>query len=210
MRNALIADDHEVTRRGLREILRDAFDGIEVYEAGDGASVLGQLSNRTWDLILVDVMMPGTNVIDLLTQIRAENASVPILVLTAATETEYATQTLKAGANGFIHKHRAADDLVNAIRAVANGGTYLHAETATAIAVALRETSAPVPHTALSERELVVFCKIARGLTVKQIAFELGVSDKTIATYVARIREKTGINSFVEIARYALQNGLVD
>ena len=210
MQHVLIADDHEVTRRGVREILREAFDGIDITEAVDGDSMRAQLPEQSWDLIMLDIMMPGSNVLEMLAHIRQRWSSVPVLVLTAAEEIEYVVQTMKAGANGLIHKHRVSDELLEAIRRVADGGTYLHAETASEIAATLRETKPSLPHEKLSDRELEIFRLIALGRAVKEVAGDLGISDKTVATYLARIREKTGLTSHVEIARYALQKGLVD
>ena len=210
MRYVLIADDHEVTRRGMREIVHEAFPEVEILEAADGPGVRSQLTARPWDLILLDIMMPGSNVLETLARIREMHPSVPVLVLTAVTEVEYVVQTMKAGANGLIHKHHAADELLGAIKRVADGGTYLHAETAIAIATSLRATEPARPHKDLSARELEIFRLIALGQAIKEIADELGISDKTVATYLARIREKTGLSSPVAIARYALKNGLVD
>ncbi len=212
MQSVLIADDHEVTRRGLREILTDKYSGIEVCEVGDAKEFREELPLRTWDLILLDVRMPGAKVLDLLQLTRALEPPPPVLILTALTEIEFVTETMRAGANGFIHKHRASDDLLEAVSIVARGGTYLHPETAMDLAKNLRDSSDPaaLPHLALTKRELEVFCMIARGLAIKEIGGELGLSAKTVATYLTRIREKTGINSHVEIARYALQHQLVD
>jgi DNA-binding NarL/FixJ family response regulator len=210
LRNVLIADDHEVTRRGLREILREAYDGVEVCEASDSSSVLARLPERDWDLILLDVLMPGGTVLETISGIRIQAPTVPILILTAVTEIEYVLQTMKAGANGLIHKHQAADDLLNAVNQVANGGRYLHPDTAIAIAAGLPGKSAELVHLRLSSRELEIFRLIAKGRAVKEIAGDLGLSDKTVATYLGRIREKTGLTSHVDIARYALQHALVD
>lgn len=209
MRTVLIADDHAVTRRGVRELMHEAFVDLEVVEAADVPGVLTALPTRTWDLILLDVMMPGGSVLDVLAAIRAHAPVVPVLVLTAAVEIEYVTHCLQAGANGLIHKHRASDELLDAVRKVAAGGTYLHADTAVQLAGELRP-SVPPPHEKLSARERAVFLLIARGRAVKEIAGELGLSDKTVATYLARIRDKTGLSSHVDIARYALQHRLVD
>ena len=210
MQHVLIADDHEVTRRGLREILADAFAEIVVGEAADADGLLAQLHARPWELILLDVMMPGPGVLATLAQIRAQLASVPVLILTAATELEYVLQTMKAGANGLIHKHRASDELLDAIARVAGGGTYLHPDTAAAIAAGLHDGQPPPCHARLSPRELDIFRRIALGRAIKEIAGDLGLSEKTVATYLARIREKTGLGSHVEIARYALRAGLVE
>lgn len=210
MKHILIADDHEVTRRGIREIVRDAFPDATIAEASNAAAVHAQISAHPCDLLLLDIVMPGPSVLETLSKIRATHPALPVLVLTAAIELEYIVQTMKAGANGFIHKHRASDDLLAAIREVASGGTYLHSESAIAVAMSLRAVKPALPHTRLSERELEIFKCIARGRAVKEVAGDLGISDKTVATYLARIREKTGLTSHVEIARYALQNGLVD
>jgi two-component system invasion response regulator UvrY len=210
MRNILIADDHEVTRRGLRELLRDTYPHVTVVEAADSDAVLAQLDVQEWDLILLDVMMPGIGILALLAAIREKTTKVPILVLTAATEVQYVIETMKAGANGLIHKHRAADELVEAMGKVASGGTYLHPDTAVAVAAALRDETKSLPHSRLSARELEIFRLIALGRAVKEVAAQLELSDKTVATYLARIREKTGLMSHVDIARYALHHGLVD
>ena len=210
MRNVLIADDHAVTRHGIRQLLRDAFEGVEVVGVGDGDAALAELPSRPWDLILLDVMMPGPSILVMLGRIRAVNANVPVLVLTASSEIEYVIETMKAGANGLIHKHHAVDDLLEAVQRIAEGGTYLHADTAAAIAKTLHARKPTLPHHDLSERELDIFRRIALGRAIKEIGFDLGLSEKTVATYLARIREKTGLTSHVEIARYALKNGLVD
>ena len=210
MRNVLIADDHAVTRHGIRQLLRDAFEGVEVVGVGDGDAALAELPLRPWDLILLDVMMPGPSILVMLAKIRAVNANVPVLVLTASSEIEYVIETMKAGANGLIHKHHAVDDLLEAVQRIADGGTYLHADTAAAIAKTLHARKPTLPHHDLSERELDIFRRIALGRAIKEIGFDLGLSEKTVATYLARIREKTGLTSHVDIARYALKNGLVD
>lgn len=210
MKHVLIADDHAVTRRGIRALLLEHFEDAQVVEASDGHAVLHELPRRPWDLILLDVMMPGPGIIALLSSLRAQNPNVPVLVLTASNEIEYVVQTMKAGASGLLHKHLAADDLVTAIDKVMAGGSYLHAETAIAIARSLQAKKPNLPHQDLSERELDIFRRIALGRAVKEIGFDLGLSEKTVATYLARIREKTSLMSHVDIARYALKNGLVD
>ncbi|MBS0359222.1 MAG: response regulator transcription factor [Proteobacteria bacterium] len=209
MTNILIADDHEVTRRGIKEILREAFNTAEIFETLDFASTLNQINKQQWDLILLDIMMPNGSVLEIIHAIRAHSSTVPILILTSATETEYVIQTMKAGANGFIHKHRAVDDLLEAIKKVKAGEAYLHAETAIDLAKTLHEKKNSLLHEKLSNREFEIFRLIALGQTVKEIAFKLNLSGKTVSTYVRRIREKTNLTSYVEIARYALQNCLV-
>jgi DNA-binding NarL/FixJ family response regulator len=210
MKHVLIADDHAVTRRGVRDLVQELFENAECIEVGNGDEVVAQLHSRPWSLLLLDVLMPGKPILEVLAEARAAHPSVPILVLTATNEIEYVVQTMKAGANGLIHKQQAAGELVEAIRRVADGGNYLHPDTAVAIATTLRERKPRRVHEDLSEREIEIFRHIALGRSIKEIAYDLKLSDKTVATYLARIRTKTGLNGHVEIARYALRNGLVE
>lgn len=210
MRRVLIADDHEVTRRGIRDILLDHFPDLKVVEAADADSAYSHLSSRDFDLLILDLLMPGEPVLKNIARIRSQFPRLPILILTAATETEYIVETMRAGANGLIHKHRASSELIEAVGRVCSGGSYLHPESAVAVAATLREGKEEALHDRLSERELEVFRLIAVGFSIKEIALQVSLSEKTVATYLARIREKTGLNSHVDIARYALHRGLVD
>jgi len=210
VKHVLIADDHAITRRGLRELLQDAYAGLEVAEVGDADAAIEQAYRRDFDLALLDVLMPGPGILQVLARIRQARPTMPVLVLTGSNELQYVIETMQAGANGLIHKHHAADELLHAIVCVAAGGSYLHAETAVAVARVLQTPKARLPHESLSAREMEVFRRIARGQAVKEIGYELDLSNKTVATYLARIREKTGLNGHVDMARYALQHGLVD
>lgn len=205
----LVADDHEIVRRGLLDLLCEEFGQVETAEASNGAEVLAALRQGQWDLLLLDISMPDTDVIDVLTRARKVAPELPILILTAVREVEYVVQTMRAGANGVMHKHRVAEELVTAIRTVVAGGQYLHPETALEIASAVREPEQPA-HDNLSDRELEVLRLVAVGKSIKEAAASLHLSEKTVATYLSRIREKTGLRSLVEIARYALKTGLVD
>jgi len=133
-----------------------------------------------------------------------------VLILTAVSEAEYAARTLAVGANGYITKQHASDELVLAARKVMAGEIYLSSEAARVLASGLRNKDTIAPHETLSRRELEVFCLIAQGKTIKEIAYELSVSAKTVSTYVSRIKEKTGLENYVDIARYALKNQLVE
>lgn len=210
MKHVLIADDHAVTRRGLREIVLELHPEAEVAEVADGDALLAQLDARPWSLVLLDVLMPGPGIVVLLGRIRQRHPTLPVLALTASTEIEYVVETMRAGANGLVHKHEADTELSQAIHRVAGGGNYLHAETAIAMARALHDKQPVHPHLDLSERELDIFRRIALGRTIKEIGYDLNLSAKTVATYLERIRKKTGLGSHVEIARYALHNGIVD
>lgn len=211
MRRVLIADDHPVTRRGLHAIVQEVFEDAEIGEASDAATAIELVTARKWDLLLLDIFMPGTGSnLDLLPRIRKAAPSLPILVITSATDLSFAIQSIKAGANGFMHKHLPPEELVRAISTVIEGGTYMPGETAAAIARSLSEDRPILPHEKLSRRELDVLRGLARGRAVKEIAGDLEISEKTVATYIARIRDKTGLQTFVEMARYALQHELVD
>ncbi|MDG9670859.1 response regulator transcription factor [Hahella sp. CR1] len=210
MINILIADDHEIVIRGLKDLLQSEFSEIEIGTACNHNELISQLALRQWNLILLDIVMPEMNVIDMLTQIRHSNPDVPVLILTAISETEYAVRTLSAGANGYITKQQAANELIEAVHSVLAGGTYLSKEAVIALAADLKKEKPCNPHERLSSRELEVFCMIAKGKTIKEVAYELSVSAKTISTYVMRIREKTGLENYVDIARYALLHKLVD
>lgn len=210
MLKILIADDHAVTRRGLREILQDTYGEVEIGEAADAAEAIRLAESKRWDLLLLDIVMPGMNIIDALEVFRERFPTMPVLVLTAISEMEYVVRTLKAGAKGYINKQYATDELIRAVGKVLAGETFLSGDAIAHLAASLREDAATMPHHKLSERELQVFCLIARGRTIKEIAGDLEVSDKTVGTYLARIKEKTDLVSYVEITRYALQHRLVD
>ncbi len=209
LKRALIADDHGVTRRGLGEILRDLYPGIEIGEAVDQPSMLARVRQGGWDIVLLDAMMPSARAAETTRAVRAIDPSLPILVITAATGLDSVIETIKAGANGLIHKHRCIDEVVEAIRKVAAGETYLHPDTEAEIERELAASKQPLLHERLSEREGEIFRRLALGRAVKEIAGDLDISAKTVATYVARIRQKTNLGSYVEITRYAMQNGLV-
>jgi two-component system, NarL family, invasion response regulator UvrY len=205
----LVADDHEVVRRGLKDILADEFDKVRIGEARDSKETLTLVAERKWDLILLDIVMPGPDIVEVISEIRKRQPDVPILILTAVSELEYAVNTIKAGANGYITKQYASDELLLAIKKVLAGETYLSGETVKELAATLRGGEEK-QHQKLSPRELEIFCLIAKGESVKEIAADLNCSDKTVSTHLSRIKEKTGLSSYVEITRYALQNRLVE
>jgi two-component system, NarL family, invasion response regulator UvrY len=206
----LIADDHEVVRRGLKLILLEEFRDAQVGESGNARETLEQLAAREWDLVLLDINMPGQSGLEVLAEIKRRRPKTPVLILSASTESEYAVRTIRAGAAGFINKQHAADELITAIRKVMSSGTYVSAAVANQLAYAVKRGAAQAVHEKLSDRELEVFRLIALGKSVKVIAGELALSEKTVGTYIGRIKEKTGLSSYVAITRYALQNKLVE
>ncbi len=206
----LIADDHEVVRRGLKLILLEEFRGAQVGESGNARETLDQVAAREWDLVLLDINMPGRSGLDVLADIRQLRPKTPVLILSASSESEYAVRTLRAGAAGFINKQYAADELIAAIRKVMSTGTYLSAAVTEQLASAIQGRDAQTAHEKLSDRELETFRLIALGRSVKEIATELGLSEKTVGTYIGRIKDKTGLNSYVDMTRYALHHKLVE
>jgi len=206
----LVADDHELVRRGLTLVLEDAFGRIEIGEAVSSQEALRQVADRKWDIVLLDLNMPGSRGLDLLAEIRRLRPKLPVLVLSASSEAEYGFRTLKAGAAGYVNKQHASEELVLAVREALAGRTYVGSATARKLAENLRGDAVRLPHEKLSDRELEVFHLIARGRSAKEIAGELRLSEKTVGTYVARIKDKTGLRGPVEITRYAFQNKLAD
>lgn len=206
----LIIDDHAIVRRGMVSLLGEFFKDVEVGEAGDAREGLAAVIREDWDLAIVDISMPGRNGLELIQDIKRERAALPVLVVSAHSEKDYAVRALKTGAAGFVSKQSAADMLVTAIQRVLTGRRYITPTVAEHLAGALAGESAATSHEVLSNRELQVLQLIASGKTVKEISADLALSEKTIATYRARLSEKMGLATNVELTRYAIQHGLVE
>jgi DNA-binding NarL/FixJ family response regulator len=206
----VIADDHPIVRAGLKQILADASDIEVVAEAGDGHEILKLIRKGNVDVVLLDISMPGLMGLDALKQMNAENPKLPILVLSMHPEEQYAIRVLKAGASGYLTKAAAPEQLIGAIRKVYRGGRYVSAALAEKLALGLKVGATGLPHENLSDREYQVLCLISSGKTVKEIAEELSLSEKTISTYRTRILEKMNMKSNAELAHYGIKNELVD
>jgi DNA-binding NarL/FixJ family response regulator len=205
---ALIIDDHEVVRRGLAQILRENFEGLDLAQAGDARQALTLLAEHPWDIVLLDINLPGRSGIDLLQEIRLRSPRTRVLVISAYPEGEFALRALKLGAVGYLTKNSAADELVAAFKKALAGGMYVTASLAEKLASGLQKDFHTEPHEALSNRELEVLGLISSGKTLKEIAADLALSEKTVATYRARLSHKLGLSTNVELARYAIQHGL--
>lgn len=210
MIRAVIADDHPIVRAGLKQILSDASDIEVAAEAGDGHELLKLIRKERVDVVLLDITMPGFMGLDALKQIKVEKPDLPILVLSMHPEDQYGIRVLKAGASGYLMKSTAPDQLVGAIRKVYRGGRYVSPSLAEKMAFGLQTGATELPHEALSDREYQVLCMIASGKTVKEIAAELALSEKTVSTYRTRILEKMDMKSNSELTHYAIKLGLVD
>jgi len=210
MTRILIADDHQIVRHGLRDILTSHFPGAAFGEAATAAEAINLLIERDWDLLLLDINLPGRSGLEVLEDARRLRPHTPVLVLTSYPEEQFAVRAFKLGAAAYLTKQSATDELLSAVRRVLEGGKYLTLSLAERLANSLGTPGGDTPHEVLSNRELHVLRLTALGKSVKEIAAELGLSEKTVATYRARISEKTGLKTSVEIARYALKHGLVD
>jgi two-component system, NarL family, invasion response regulator UvrY len=206
----LIADDHAILRRGLREILMRELEGVVCGEAENVEQFLAQVQNQNWDLAIVDITMPGRSGLDVLRDLQGVKPGLPVLVLSMHPEDQYGKRVLKAGASGYMNKESAPEELIKAIRKVLAGGRYVSPALAEKLAVEWGTNGVRPLHESLSDREFEVLRMIALGKTISQIAAELHLSATTISTYRARILEKMNMTTTAEIMRYALRNGVVD
>ena len=206
----LIADDHTLMREGLKQILATAGDMLVAGEASDGFQTLARVREGEWDLLLLDMSMPGRSGIELIKQIKSEKPKLPILVLSMHKEDENAVRSIRAGASGYVCKDSASQQLLSAIRSVAKGGRFISADVATDLAFNLILRDDRAPHTSLSDREFLIFRKIANGETINDIALQLNLSAKTVSTYKTRVFQKMQMTSVAELIRYGLKHGLLD
>ena len=205
-----IADDHEIVREGLKQIVGDTSNMVIAGEASNGHEVLSKVLKNDYDVVVLDISMPGINGLDVLKQIKSQKPKLPILVLTMHPEEQYAVRVLRAGASGYLTKESASDELITAIRKVSTARKYVSSSLAEKLAFGLEFDSKKPLHETLSDREYQVMCMIASAKTVKEIAEELFLSAKTISTYRTRILEKMNLKNNAELTHYAIKHGLVD
>ncbi len=210
MIRVLIADDHAVVREGIKRILADTEDISVTGEATDGPETLAMASQGAWDIVLLDLSMPGSSGIETLKLVRKQNPYLPILVLSIHPEDQYAVRALSAGASGYIQKTSPPSDLVAAIRTVAKGRRYVSSAVASSLASRVDRLSPKLPHERLSNREFQVMCLISSGKSVGDIARELSLSVKTVSTFRSRILQKLELRHNAEVTRYAILHRLVD
>jgi two-component system, NarL family, invasion response regulator UvrY len=205
----LIVDDHAVVREGIKRVLaKDPL--MEVGgEASSSAQALKLLREQTWNMVLLDISLPGKSGLDLLKIIKSEWPDLPVLILSMYPEDQYALRVIKGGADGYLTKESAPDELIGAIRRVAQGGKHLSRQMAEKLVSEVGHRGNKQPHELLSDREFQILCMIASGKTVTQIAEEMHLSVKTVSTYRTRIMQKTGLSNNVELTHYAIQSGLV-
>jgi two-component system invasion response regulator UvrY len=206
----LIADDHRIVREGLKQILAETHDMVVAGEASNTQEVLRRLAENEYDVLLLDISMPGRSGLDILRQLKNDLAKLSVLVLSMYSEEQYALRALKAGASGYMTKESAPDELIEAIRKVSTGRKYISPTVAEKLAFSLESGDERPPQETLSDREFQVMCMIASGKTIKAIADELSLSVKTVSTYRARILEKMKMNNNAELTHFAIQNKLVE
>lgn len=204
---ALIADDHPIVRKGIIQLLKDAFPEMLTEEVSSGIDAVKRINHEKWDLIILDISMPGRNGIDVLKQARNSGIKTPILILSMQAEEHYALRTLKAGASGYVSKESAGDELVKAVEKVMKGKKYISPKVTEILAENLGEEP-EIIHEKLSDREMEVMMHIAAGKTVSEIASELNLSVSTVSTYRLRILEKLHLHNNAEILRYVFENGM--
>ena len=205
----LIADDHSIVREGLKQIVAESPEMTVRGEAVNGQQVLKLVHKTDYDLVLLDIAMPGRGGIDTLKQLKIEKPEIPVLILSMYPEDQYAVRAIKAGAAGYLTKESAPEELIGAIKKVAQGGKYVSTDLAEKLVENLGEDTEKPDHTMLSDREYQVMIMIATGKTVKEIADELSLSVKTISTHRARALKKMGMKNNAEFAYYAIKQGLV-
>lgn len=205
----IVADDHPIFRAGLRHILLDHPDITVACEVDNGIELIRRIREQAFDVLVLDMYMPGRNGIDLLKQVRDEKSRLPILILSSHKEDMYAVRTIKAGASGYLCKDNAVSDLVAAIRKAAGGGKFISPVVAEYLANDVNSTASEIaPHTLLSNREYQIFLMLVSGMGPTEIADQLNLSVKTISTHKVRIKEKMQLENTSDFVLYAVRNGL--
>ncbi len=205
----LIADDHSIFRRGLRQTINDYPDLQVTGEARQGSEVLDLVAKNDYDLVILDITMPGLSGLDILKQLRVIKPELPILVLSMHPEDQYGLRVLKAGGSGYLTKETGEKNLINAIRKAVKGGKHISQEMGEKLAFSFEKDFAKLPHEVLSDREYEIMCLLGLGKSVNAIAAELNLGISTVSTYRTRILEKTGLKNNAAIISYALKNKLV-
>ncbi|HOO70393.1 MAG TPA: response regulator transcription factor [Spirochaetota bacterium] len=210
MINIIIADDHEIVRAGLKQIISDSQELHVKGEARDGQELLEKVRMDDFDVVLLDIKMPGRSGLEILKQLKVEFPDTPVIVLSMHPEDQYAVRTIKAGASGYLTKETAGEKLIEAIKKVYKGGKYISPTLAEKLADSIANDKQKPPHEYLTDREFQVVCMIASGKTVTEIAKELFLSVKTISTYRQRILEKMNMKNNAELTHYVINNNLLD
>jgi DNA-binding NarL/FixJ family response regulator len=206
----LIADDHGIIRKGIKQILSRTSDIEVTAEASTGQEALEKIWTIHFDLVILDISLPGRNGLEILKQIKSQKPKLPVLILSMYPEEQYAVRVLRAGASGYLTKESDKNELVEAIRRIAEGKKYITPSLAEKLASELEPSNDKALHERLSDREYHILCLIAKGKSSNEIAEELALSVKTVSTHRARVLEKMGMKSNAELTYYAVQSKLVE
>ncbi len=209
MIRVIIADDHKMFREGLKLILSEAPDIVVADEAASGHEALEKIYKNEYDILILDISMPGLSGLDVLKELKTNRAKPSILILSMYPEEQYALRAIRYGASGYITKSSAPDELIQAIRKISKGGTYISSEIAERLLFSIKDNSEKLLHEKLSDREFQILRLLATGKTVSQIADELCLSVKTISTYRTRILEKMNMKTTAELIHYAIKHNLI-
>lgn len=208
MLKILVVDDHPSFRRCVKAILADGFEAVKVGECGNAQEMLDQVRNKKWDLVVLDISMPRRSGLEALKALKAECPTLPVLVLSMHPEEQYAIRMFKAGADGYLTKASAPDELIRGIKKVLAGGRYVSPSLGEKLVQSVKQGTEKPPHELLSDREYEVLCPIGSGKTVSEIAEALHLSVTTISTYRARLLDKMHMKTSAELTRYVVQHGL--
>ncbi len=206
----LIADDHAIVREGLKQIVAEEKDMLVAGEAENTYELMKLLKNHSWDIIVLDINMPGKNGLEALKDIKLFYPNLPVLILSMFSEDQYGLRAIKAGASGYLKKVSAPTELVNAIRKIVSGRKYINQQLAEKLADSFNNEKKEAPHEKLSDREYQILCNIASGKSAEEIAEDLSISINTVYSYRNRILEKMSMKSNVELTKYAIQNKLIE
>ena len=209
MLKILIADDHAIVRKGLKQLLLEEYPSATVGEVGDTESLIKQVISNDWDIVICDMNMPGRSGLEALIHIKQVAPDIPVLIMSMYPEDQYALRVLKAGASGYLQKESIHDDIIKAVQTVQLGKKFITPSIAEKLADAFHNNNNKQPHELLSDREFDVFKLIASGKSVSDIASQLSLSTTTVSTYRSRILEKMGIKSNADLTRYALEKKLI-
>lgn len=209
MIKVFIADDHAIVRKGLKQILSETSDMSVTAEASSGEEALKKIANNKFDIVLLDISLPGRNGLDILRQIKKEKPKLPVVILSVYTEEQYAVSAIEAGASGYLTKESAPEELISALRKIYCGGKYVTSSLAEKMAFAITAIKHRFPLDRLSKREYEVMCMLASGKTISQIARKLSLSESAVSTYRSRLLEKMKLSGTPDIIRYAVKNGLI-
>jgi two-component system, NarL family, invasion response regulator UvrY len=209
MLRILIADDHTVVRKGLRQILMDEFSTAAIEEVADAEALINKVMTAQWDVVISDLSMPGRSGLDALQQIKLSHPNLPVLILSIHSEEQYALRALKSGASGYLSKDTAPDELVKAVQLVLLGKKYIPQGIAEKLASTFSSNTVLSPHESLSDREFDVMKLLANGKSVSEIADILSLSVNTLSTYRTRIMAKMNLKSNSDLTKYAIENKLI-